>query len=577
MVRMTKTILTKVMRVNISTAILCFVLFLGCEVMASDLSTLAEKTNWKQTGRADEVDRLCHDFQNSYPSRVKCQSIGVTPEGRKMWVMTVGKLSDPVVWVQAGIHAGEIDGKDATFWLLKDILTKKIQPDPLKGICLVFLPIMNLDGHERFGKYNRPNQVGPEEMGWRVTSQNYNLNRDYMKVDAPEMRMITAFWRKVNPVLSLDLHVTDGAQFQPEVGLIVLPNTSFGTSDFHKAGSEFETAIVSKMRARGHSALPFYPSFEEDDNPMSGFGRYVAPPRFSQGYWYLQDRIGMLVETHSWKDYATRVKTHYSVVLSSLELAQAHAKDWQMFGKYSVNAQKIPLEFKHNEKHSTIDFPGYEFKILKSEISGANVIEYDPSKPEMWKVPFYEELIPTLEVTGPTEGYFIQPPEQSLVLPILDAHGVKYSKWTKDSPEELEVFMVSKKELSPKSFEGHQTLKVSGAWKKEKVKLLPGTVFVPISQRAPKVILTLLEPQAQDSLLAWGFFNRYYEQKEYMENYVAHQVGLEMLKDPKIKAEFEDKLKDPEFAKNPEARYEFFYRKHSSWDQRLDRYPVYKL
>lgn len=545
--------------------------------MAIDLTTIAEKTGWKQTGRADETERLCHDFQRTYPSRVKCQSIGVTPEGRKLWTMTVGKLSDPVVWVQAGIHAGEIDGKDAVFWLLKDILSKKISSDPLKGICLVFIPIMNLDGHERFGKFNRPNQIGPEEMGWRVTAQNYNLNRDYMKVDAPEMRMITAFWRKVNPVLSLDLHVTDGAQFQPEVGLVVLPNTSFGTSDFHKAGSEFESALVSKMRERGHSALPFYPSFEEDDNPMSGFSRYVSTPRFSQGYWYVQDRIGMLVETHSWKDYATRVKTHYDVVLGSLELAQQNSSQWRMFGKYSVNGAKVPLEFKHTEKHSIIDFPGYEYKTIKSEVSGANVIAYDPSKPEVWKVPFYEELVPSLEVTAPKEGYFIQPPESSIVLPILDAHGVKYSKWTKESPEELEVYVASKKELSAKSFEGHQTLKVSGQWIKEKIKLLPGTVFVPIAQRAPKVVLHLLEPESQDSLLSWGFFNRYFEQKEYMENYVAHEVGLEMLKDKKIREEFEAKLLDPKFKDSPEARYEFFYRKHQAWDQRLDRYPVFKL
>lgn len=556
---------------------LSLLVFLSLSGKAADLSTIAEKSGWKGTGRAEETEKLCHAFAASYPTRVQCQSLGKTPEGRNLMVMVVGNPANPVVWVQAGIHAGEIDGKDAVFWLLKDILTKKITPDPLKGICLVFLPIMNLDGHERFGKFNRPNQIGPEEMGWRVTAQNYNLNRDYMKVDAPEMRMITTFWRKMHPVLSLDLHVTDGAQFQPEVGLVILPNTSFGESNFHKAGSEFESSLVSKLKLEGHAALPFYPSFEEDDNPLSGFSRYVSTPRFSQGYWYVQDHLGMLVETHSWKDYATRVKTHYSVVKGALELAQIHGKDWGMFGKYSVNGTKVALEFKHTDKHSTIDFPGYEYKTVKSDISGANVIAYDPKKPEMWRVPFYEELVPSLEVTAPKEGYFIGPAEASIVLPILDVHGVKYSKWKKESTMELEVFRATKKELSPKSFEGHQTLKVTGAWKKEKVTLLPGTVFVSISQRAPKAILHLLEPEAQDSLLAMGFFNRYFEQKEYMENYVAHEVGHEMLKDLNIRAEFEARLKDSKFRDNPEARYEFFYRKHSSWDQKLDRYPVLKL
>ncbi|MES2528875.1 MAG: M14 family zinc carboxypeptidase [Bdellovibrionota bacterium] len=556
--------------------LLSFVISVGA-LAAPDLTTIAEKSNWKQTGRADETDRLCKDFQKAYPKQVKCNPLGKTPEGRTLYSMIVGNLKDPVVWVQAGIHAGEIDGKDATFWLLKDILAKKIQPDPLKGLCLVFIPIMNLDGHERFGKYNRPNQIGPEEMGWRVTSQNYNLNRDYMKVDASEMRMITTFWRKVNPVMSLDLHVTDGAQFQPEVGLVVLPNTSFGESLFHKAGSLFETQVVSAMKNRGHSALPFYPSFEVEDDPKSGFSRYVALPRFSQSYWFNQYRMGMLVETHSWKDYATRVKTHYDTVLSTLEIVQKEGHAWRSFGKVSLANQKVALEWKHTDKSNEITFPGYEYKKIKSPASGAEVIEYNPEKKQDWKVPFYEELVPSLEVSGPTFGYYIQPQDASMILPILDVHGIKYEKQNSSFAGGSQVFYATKTELSPKSFEGHQTLKVTGEWKNEDIELPNGSYFVPIAQRSARLVLHLFEPQAQDSLLSWGLFNRYFEQKEYMESYVAHQVGLEMLKDLKVKAEFEKKLEDKEFAKNPEDRLQFFYKKHPSWDVRLNRYPVYKL
>jgi hypothetical protein len=271
------------------------------------------------------------------------------------------------------------------------------------------------------------------------------------------------------------------------------------------------------------------------------------------------------------------VKTHYDVVLSSLELAQKNAKNWGSFGKYSVNGSKVALEFKHTDKHTMINFDGYEYKKFKSEISGAEVIAYHPEKREVWNVPYYQELVPSLEVTAPKEGYFIQPPEAALVIPVLDVHGIKHTKWTKKFPEEVEVYRATKKEFSKDSFEGHQILKVNGAWKTEKVQFLPGTIFVPIGQKAPKLILQILEPEGQDSLLSWGFFNRYFEQKEYMENYVAHQVGEEMLKDMKTREEFEKMLEKTEFRKSPEARYEFFYKKHSSWDQRLDRYPVYKL
>lgn len=561
--------------------ILALTIFSSVSFAAPNLTTIAEKSDWKQTGRADETERLCHTFAQSYPSRIKCKSLGKTPEGRNLWAMTVGKTTDPVVWVQAGIHAGEIDGKDAVFWLLKDILTQKVKQDPLKGICLVFIPIMNLDGHERFGKFNRPNQVGPEEMGWRVTSQNYNLNRDYLKVDAPEMRMITKFWREVDPVLSLDLHVTDGAKFQPEVGLIILPNKAHGTSDFHKAGSEFETEIVAIMNLRGHSALPFYPSFEEEDDPKTGFSRYVALPRFSQSYWYHRNRLGMLVETHSWKDYATRVKTHYNTVLASLELAQKDALKWKEIYKEidsaDISGKPVALEFKHTDKVTELTFPGYEYKKIKSPISNSEVIAYDDTKKQDWKVPFYEELVPALEVTAPAKGYFVSASDASIVTPVLDAHGIKYSVWKQPIPKDLHVFRTTKTELSPKSFEGHQTMKVTGQWRLEPVTMAPNPIFVPINQKAPKIILHLFEPVAQDSLLSWGFFNRYFEQKEYMENYVTHEVGLEMLESPEIRAEFENELKKPEFRDNPAARFEFFSRKHQSWDDRLNRYPVFKL
>lgn len=169
--------------------ILVAFLLLTTQVFATELTTVAEKSGWKQTGSAEETQKLCFNFQNKYPKKVSCRAYGKTPENRTLYYMTVGDIKTPAVWVQAGIHAGEIDGKDAVLLLIKEILQEKIK-SPLNGIHLVFIPIVNLDGHERRGKWNRPNQIGPEEMGWRTTSQNLNLNRDFMKVDAPEMRYL---------------------------------------------------------------------------------------------------------------------------------------------------------------------------------------------------------------------------------------------------------------------------------------------------------------------------------------------------------------------------------------------------
>ena len=546
---------------------------------AANLTTIAEKSGWKKTGNAEETASLCREFQKEFPKQVKCLSYGTTPQNRTLHYLVVGDPKKPVVWVQAGIHAGEIDGKDSTFLLVREIVQNKILPNPLTGLCLVFVPIVNLDGHERIGKWNRPNQIGPEEMGWRTTAQNYNMNRDFMKADSAEMNHLLKLWHKMDPVLSLDLHVTDGAQFQPEVGVIVLPNDYFGNSNLHKAGKIFETYLVDHVNRSGHKALPFYPSFEEDDVPTSGFSRYVATARFAHGYWYNNNRLGMLVETHSWKDYATRVQTHHDTVLSALYLAQQSAGEWRKaaaaLDQQNLAETKVELEFKHTDKFRTIDFEGYKYKIQKSAISGGDVIRYDSSAKETWKVPFYEELKPTLVVTAPKEGYYI-PASESWLVEKLVVHDIKTHKIKRNIKDEFEVFRATKTTLSHGSFEGHQTLVVEGKWQNEKTEIQSGSFFVPVKQPKARLLLQLLEPQAVDSYLAWGMFNRFFERKEYMENYVAEDVAIEMLKTPEIKKEFELKLKDETFAKDPEQRYHFFYQKHASWDKVFNRYPVFK-
>ena len=176
---------------------------LACAVAApaaesTDLSTVSERSGFQRTGRYDEVLALCDAFQQRWPDAVRCETFGTTPEGRPMQALAVstsGALTPeaanaaalPVMLVQGGIHAGEIDGKDAGFLLVREALEGKLRRDLLARQVLLFVPVFNVDGHERFAAFNRPNQRGPEEMGWRVTAQNYNLNRDYAKADTPEM------------------------------------------------------------------------------------------------------------------------------------------------------------------------------------------------------------------------------------------------------------------------------------------------------------------------------------------------------------------------------------------------------
>jgi len=162
----------------------------------------------------------------------------------------------------------------------------------------------------------------------------------------------------------------------------------------------------------------------------------------------------------------------------------------------------------------------------------------------------------------------------------LDAHGVQYR--TLDAAQEdveAQAFRAETVDFAARPLESHQRLTLQGEWAGETHDLAAGALFVPIAQPLSRVVMAMLEPQAPDSLAAWGFFNNHFERKEYMEPYVAEAVAREMLAaDPALKAEFERRVReDAAFAKDPAARLDFFYRRHSAWDDRLNLYPVLRV
>jgi hypothetical protein len=576
-------------------AALAALLAVSASAIAADpaLTTLSERSGFLKTGRYDEVIALCDAFAKRYPAAVRCGTFGTTPEGRPMKLLVVSKTGAftpeaakakhlPVLLVQGGIHAGEIDGKDAGFLALRQALDGEAASGDLDKLVLLFVPVFNVDGHERFGAWNRPNQRGPEEMGWRTTAQNYNLNRDYVKADAPEMQAMLALVNAWDPLAYIDLHVTDGAKFQHDVSIQVEPLHA-GDAELRKAGVALRDGLIERLDAQGSMALPFYPSFVENDDPASGFVDGVATPRFSTGYFQLRNRFGMLIETHSWKDYRTRVRITRNAIVALLDLVATHGAQWlHTAHEADVRAEKlagtqVPLDWKAGDKVHTIDFQGYAYTRMPSDISGALMTHYDESKPETWHLPMRDDVQPDHVATAPGAGYLVPAAHAAWVGAKLRQHGIRFDTLAKPmTAARVEAFRADSAEFAGTSFEGHQRLAVTGTWKPEAHDVGIGALFVPIAQPESRLVMALLEPQAPDSLLGWGEFNNAFEQKEYMEAYVAEEVARDMLaKDAALKAEFEQRVKaDPGFAKDPQARLDFFHRRHASYDQRLRLYPV---
>lgn len=560
---------------------------------APDLSTVSERSGFKATGRYDEVVKLCAAFAKAYPKQVKCTEFGRTPEGRPMLALVASGTNAftpqaarrqglPVTLIQGGIHAGEIDGKDAGFLALREVLQGRLAQGALDKQVLLFVPVFNVDGHERFQQWNRPNQRGPVEMGWRTTAQNFNLNRDYVKADSPEMQALLTLVNAWDPLTYVDLHVTDGAKFQHDVSIQVEPVYS-ADPDLRKTGLALRDNVIADISKLGSTPQSYYMSFAKTDDPQSGFVDGVSDPRFSTGYFPLRNRIAMLVETHSWKDYPTRVRITHNSVISVLEQVARHGKQWQIAAAAAdmraarLAGQPVALSYKTTEKSRMVDFNGYEYTRTPSDVSGILMTRYDESKPQVWRVPLRDEVVADLEVAAPRAGYIVPAAQAALVANKLTQHGISFRKL--DQPLTrfaFETFRADKASFSAGSFESHQRLTLEGSWKSETRDVQRGALFVPIAQPKARLVMAMLEPQAPDSLLAWGMFNNAFERKEYMEEYVAEDVAREqMAADPALAAEFKRRLdSDAAFAKNAHARLEFFARRHASWDERFNLYPV---
>jgi len=564
----------------------------------SDRITPAEAAQFRTTPSYADTLAYLERLQRAAPGVIHLATFGTTPEGRPMTVVIASgdgtfdpaaarKAGKPVVLVQAGIHPGEIEGKDAGLMLLRDIAITHKYPHVLDHLVLVYIPVFSVDGHENSSPYHRINQNGPESMGFRGQSQYLNLNRDYVKADAPEMLAWLKLWQHWLPDFLIDVHTTDGADYQYDL--------TWYTEDSHKLDPAVNAwqhdAIVNHAmpayEKRGHLAS-IYLEFKDGRDPRKGLENFGSGPRFSTGYAALQNRPALLIETHMLKSYANRVQASYDMVELMLEqinqhpaalLAATAKADADTIARAHQAHALVPLTFKPDPQSTKFELKGYAFTISHSDISNSNWIQYDPSQPKNYTIDNWNSLLPDLSITPPAA--YVVPAQWTAIIDKLDAHGIRYSRIERPLTIHAEGYQLDDPTWANKPFEGHLMLRDFTLHAVPREVTLPaGSVIVPLDQRAANVAIELLEPQAPDSLLHWGYLNAIFEAKEYGEPRVVEKLAREMLaKHPALQAEFERRLHgDPAFAASSNARLQFFF-EHSPWyaAQHVGAYPVLRL
>lgn len=560
-----------------------------------DWQTRFEKSNFLETPRYDETVRYCK--QLAYNSDfIRYSNFGTSPQGRELplLILSKDKLFTPeqarasqkaVILIQAAIHAGEPDGKDAGLMLFRDLFIDGQSPEILEHVVILFIPIFNVDGHEIWSQYSRINQNGPVESGWRATAQNLNLNRDYMKADAPEMRAWLNLFHTWLPDFFVDCHTTDGADYQYE---ITYGMETHGTMDPALTQWQVEEFIPSMTKYMDRQQMPIFPyiQFRKWHDPRSGLRSGVASPITSTGYVALMNRPALLIETHMLKPYKNRVFSTYQMLKFTisyvnenyLELQSHIARAEKNTASKSFRRKSFPLKYAISPKDSTmIEFKGIEYEILTSEITGHPWYKYGHEKAN-FTLPFFNVSEPEISVKLP-EAYFL-PREWIDVIEVLDAHHIQYSYLEETINQDYESYEFPEVEWGKRPFEGRIQLSLKQVKPIEDIRVLQqGTLIIPIEQPRAKLIAYLLEPQSESSFIAWGFFNSIFEQKEYAETYVIEKMAKDLLRDkPKVKEEFERKMKEePEFAQNHYAITNWLYQHTPYYDTRINKYPICKL
>lgn len=547
-----------------------------------ELTLTYERSNFLATGRYEEAIQFCQALARRSPF-AKVINFGKSPEGRPMVALLISRdrtfdpkamrsANKPLIFVQNGIHSGEIEGKDATLLLARDLLISEKHPELLRQANWVIVPVYSVDSHERFSPYNRINQNGPVEMGWRATGQNYNLNRDYTKLDSTEAKNLVGLLSQFRPDYFFDNHTTDGADWQFVVGVSAPPSLML-PPELQGFQQRVYDAVKSRVDRDGYLVAPYF-SMNDTTNPAKGISVQDFSPRYSHGYVSATGRPAMLVETHMLKPYRQRVEATYWVMVRTVEQCIAEAdlliKSRSKAAEPLSPGESLVLSTRPDNKPRPFLFKGWKFAPYQSAVTGTLINRWDHT-PIDTPTTISNGFLPAEVATAPY-GYII-PAAWTEVIEKLKLHGVPLRTLSAEWTDKFSSWKLSEVAHARAPFEGRFQPRLTATPIEEVRTLAKGSILV-----APtRIAMHLLEPNAPDSFLRWGLFNTVLESKEYAEAYKIEPVAAQMLAEsPTLAEEWRLALvKNPQMSAS--ERLDWFYVRSPYYDQRYLKYPVARL
>lgn len=550
-------------------------------------TTFFEKGNGNQSADYQEILRYYKVLDTDFET-IKVLNMGETDSGEQLQVVIYNcdknfdfssTSEKSVILVNNGIHPGEPDGIDATMQLYRDLALGKIKIP--KNVILIAIPVYNIGGSLNRNSTTRINQNGPEEYGFRGNARNFDLNRDFIKSDTKNTKSFVEIFKKFNPDIFIDNHVSNGADYQYTLTYIMTEPKKLGTvlGDYMK--NELTPAILKDLKTKKIETTPYVNVWH--GTPEEGFDQFFESPRYATGYTSLFNTIGFVVETHMLKNYASRVKATYEFMVSTLNFANENYKiirekrneNEKQFQPKSDYTIKWKID---STKITKIPFLGYEGSYKKSDVTTGKRLFYDRKLPFTKYIPFLADYKSVTTIKIPNA--YVIPQGFWPVIDLLKENKMEFTRVQNDTVIEVESYRIADYKTSKNAYEGHylhNSTKVTSS--KIKMSFRKGDYIFNTNQKGVKFLLETLEPEAIDSYFNWNFFDTMLQQKEGYSEYVFEDLANEYLnKNPELRAKLEQKKKeDKAFSENPEAQLDWVHKNSIYYEKAHLQYPVYRV
>ncbi|MFB0565983.1 MAG: M14 family metallopeptidase [Candidatus Aminicenantaceae bacterium] len=489
--------------------------------------TVAESSNFTSTSRYDDVMKFIKELQHQ-SSLIRVETLCRSYEGRTTPLLVLGSPvpASPhilkydrraVVYIQSNIHAGEVEGKEASLMLARDIILKD-NPPFLDTMVILIAPVFNADGNDKISPESRRNQAGPVNgVGVRYNGQNLDLNRDSMKLESPELQgLVQNVLMRWDPLLLVDCHTTNGSYHEEPVTYSWPLNPNGGISIIEYMREKMLPRIQADLRTKYKTFSIPYGNFMDFKNPEKGWRTLSHHPRFVTNYTGLRNRLAILNENYAYANYKTRVLGCYHFLITILEYCYSHKDEIIQLvteadrntiqkGLNPTEDDSFAVEFDITPLKEKVTIRGWEMEVMPSERRWPRIRKTDIKR--VFTLPYYADFIPKKTVPFPF-GYLLSHTIPEIIEKLLQ-HGITVEKLIEPANLEVESFGLKEIKGSERIYQGHRLNSVKGEYVVEQRKFPEGTIFICTAQPLGNLAAYLLEPESDDGLLVWNFFDRY--------------------------------------------------------------------